>query len=63
MAQVTGRLPTLHGMYSTITPCSAHSTRRGFNYEPPGDSTTLVPLIQALRAAPASGLGVYYRSL
>ena len=29
MAQVTGRLPSLQGMCSTTTPCSAHSTRRG----------------------------------
>src|SRR5665647_532005 len=29
MAQVTGRFPSLHGMCSTTTPCSAHATRRG----------------------------------
>src|SRR5664280_572239 len=29
MAHVTGRFPSLHGMCSTTTPCSAHSTRRG----------------------------------
>jgi hypothetical protein len=29
IARVTGRLPSLHGIGSTTTPCSAHSTRRG----------------------------------
>jgi len=29
IARVTGRLPSLHGICSTTTPCSAHSTRRG----------------------------------
>jgi SAM-dependent methyltransferase len=29
MVQVTGRLPSLQGICSTTTPCSAHSTRRG----------------------------------
>src|ERR1035438_8540864 len=29
MAQVTGRLPSLQGMCSTTTPCSAHLARRG----------------------------------
>ena len=29
IARVTGRLPSFHGIRSTTTPCSAHSTRRG----------------------------------